>query len=106
MKTATGNPAKNEPQPQQQQQQQQQQPSNEKNKPSTKCLEMQAFALISKISPVACESDGRFSALQVDLNLGYAWCVNQDSGMEVYGTRQLGGKPIKCPGTDSKSKSV
>ena len=87
---------------QQQQQQQQQPPASEKTKTSSKCFEMQAYSLKNKTTPIACEPDGRFSALQVDLNLGYTWCVNQDTGLEIYGTRQLGGKPIKCPGTESR----
>ena len=63
---------------------------------------MEAYSLKTKKTPLACEPDGRFSALQMDLSLGYVWCVDQDTGLEIYGTRQFGGKPIHCPGTESR----
>ena len=61
---------------------------------------MKEYSLKTKTTPLACEPDGRFSALQIDLSLGYVWCVNQDTGLEIYGTRQLGGAEIRCPGTE------
>jgi len=60
------------------------------------------------ITPVVltCEPDGRFSAMQVDFNAGFAWCVDQDTGLEIYGTRQISTKPISCIGNESKNFPV
>ena len=70
----------------------------------TKCRSMRDYSLKHNQTPVLCDADGRFSALQVDFSLGYIWCVNQDNGLEIYGTRKLsGGVPVTCPGTNSKA---
>ncbi|XP_066915386.1 uncharacterized protein [Clytia hemisphaerica] len=67
----------------------------------TKCRSMRDYSLKRNQTPVLCDADGRFSALQADFSLGYIWCVNQDSGLEIYGTRKLsGGAPVKCAGTN------
>jgi hypothetical protein len=44
--------------------------------------------------PECDEASGLYMPMQCDRHKKYCWCVNVDNGVEVYGTRKAGTKPL------------
>ena len=43
-----------------------------------------------------CSSSGKFEKLQCHPSTGHCWCVEEDSGREISGTRQPAGNKVDC----------
>lgn len=83
-------------------------PITHKPTESGKCEEVREKVLLDKVSKhflPRCNAEGRFEALQYEPGTDIAWCVNQDTGEELYGTRIFGTK-LDCPGNKGKSSSI
>ena len=72
----------------------------------TKCFEMRSYALnnTGAFLPACNNVTGRFEAEQIDVLTGYHWCVDQNNGLEIYGTRVAMAENIECHETKKNGK--